>query len=49
MQSGQRNVDKVKYTIANITMNIKSSSKNVTKFHTALVNQGICTVDLLVG
>ena len=61
MQSWQRNVDEIKYTIANITMNImpiKSSSKNVTKFHTAsmasgdlntLVNQGICTVDLHVG
>ena len=47
MQSWQRNVDEMKYTIANITMNImpiKSSSKNVTKFHTASMASGTSTL-----
>ena len=47
MQSGQRNVDEMKYRIANITMNImpiKSSSKNVTKFHTARMASGTSTL-----
>ena len=47
MQSWQRNVDEMKYRIANITMNImpiKSSSKNVTKFHTASMASGTSTL-----
>ena len=45
MQSVQRNVNEMKYTIANNTMNInskpiKSSSNNVTKFHTARLASG---------